>query len=67
MIGDEPGDTDKDPDASEEAVPKSEGRAGLRFYLLYDKISGKRFGDGRRTIYANVMRTMNATSGGRNQ
>ena len=31
MIGDEPGDTDSDPDASEEAVPKSEGRAGLPF------------------------------------
>ncbi len=31
MIGDEPGNTNKDPDASEKAVPKSEGRAELPF------------------------------------
>ena len=31
MIGDEPGNTNKDPDASEEAVPESEGRAELPF------------------------------------
>ena len=27
VIGDEPGNTNKNPDASEEAVPKGEGRA----------------------------------------
>src|SRR6266487_6040353 len=31
VIGDEPGNTDQDPDASEEAVPKGEGRAELPF------------------------------------
>src|ERR1700675_204442 len=31
VIGDEPGNTIEDPDASEEAVPKSEGRAELPF------------------------------------
>jgi hypothetical protein len=30
VIGDEPGNTNEDPDASEEAVPKGEGRAELR-------------------------------------
>src|SRR5450631_152161 len=33
VIGDEPGNTNKDPDASEEAVPKGEGRAQLPFLL----------------------------------
>src|SRR5450631_2138965 len=33
VIGDEPGNTDKDPDASEEAVPESEERAELPFLL----------------------------------
>jgi len=33
VIGDEPGNTNKDPDASEEAVPKGEGRAALPFLL----------------------------------
>src|ERR1700687_3550740 len=31
VIGDEPGNTNEDPDASEEAVPKGEGRAELPF------------------------------------
>src|ERR1700674_2627254 len=31
VIGDEPGNTNEDPDASEEAVPKGEGRAELSF------------------------------------
>jgi hypothetical protein len=31
VIGDEPGNTDKDPDASEKAVSESEGRAGLPY------------------------------------
>ena len=38
VIGDEPGNTDKDPGASEEALCESEAGAGYRFYLLYDKI-----------------------------
>jgi hypothetical protein len=31
VIGDEPGNTNEDPDTSEEAVPKGEGRAELPF------------------------------------
>ena len=38
VIGYEPGNTDQDPDASEEAVPESARRPNYRFYLLYDKV-----------------------------
>jgi RNA-directed DNA polymerase len=38
VIGDEPGNTDKDPDASEKAVSKGEGGAELSFLLLYEKM-----------------------------
>jgi RNA-directed DNA polymerase len=38
VIGDEPGNTREDPDPSEEALSQGEGGAGIRFYLLYDKI-----------------------------
>jgi hypothetical protein len=37
VIGDEPGNTDSDPDPSEKAVSSGEGGACV-FYLLYDKI-----------------------------
>ena len=38
MIGDEPGNTNEDPDAAEKAVSESEAEPNYRFYLLYDKI-----------------------------
>src|SRR6266487_1509335 len=42
VIGDEPGNTDQDPDASEEAVPKGEGRAELPFlFALRQDVPGR--------------------------
>src|SRR6202049_3356596 len=42
-IGDEPGNTNEDPDASEEAVPKGEGRAELSFLsALRQDVPGNR-------------------------
>ena len=38
VIGDEPGNTNEDPDAAEKAVSESEAEPNYRFYLLYDKI-----------------------------
>ena len=38
MIGDEPRNTEKDPDASEEATFEGKDEPTYRFYLLYDKI-----------------------------
>jgi hypothetical protein len=38
VIGDEPGNTDNDPDPSEKAIPQGEAEPAFRFYLLYDKI-----------------------------
>src|ERR1700730_8824762 len=50
VIGDEPGNTDKDPDASEEAVPKGEGRAELPFlFALRQDVPGRRAGPCLRT------------------
>src|ERR1700719_3648002 len=61
VIGDEPGNTNEDPDASEEAVPKGEGRAELPFlsalrqdvpgghsgpYLRTGKVQSRRAGRG---------------------
>jgi len=44
VIDDESGNTNKDPDASEKAVPKSEGRAGLPFLpALRQDIPGGQF------------------------
>jgi len=38
VIDDESGNTNSDPDASEEAVSESEEEPNYRFYLLYDKM-----------------------------
>jgi len=38
VIGDEPRNTEKDPDASEEATFEGKDEPTYRFYLLYDKI-----------------------------
>src|SRR5712692_8437321 len=45
VIGDEPGNTNEDPDTSEEAVPKGEGRAELPFlFALRQDVPGRRAG-----------------------
>src|SRR5580698_9138765 len=50
VIGDEPGNTNEDPDASEEAVPKSEGRAALPFLpALRQDVPGRHSGPCLRT------------------
>src|ERR1700736_2617712 len=50
VIGDEPGNTIEDPDASEEAVPKSEGRAELPFlHALRQHVPGRSSGPCLRT------------------
>src|ERR1700676_222948 len=50
VIGDEPGNTNKDPDASEKAVPKGEGRAELPFLpALRQDVPGRHSGPCLRT------------------
>src|SRR6266849_2553820 len=50
VIGDEPGNTIEDPDASEEAVPKSEGRTELPFLpALRQDVPGRSSGPCLRT------------------
>src|SRR6266481_3445929 len=50
VIGDEPGNTDENPDASEEAVPKGEGRAELPFlFALRQDVPGRCAGPCLRT------------------
>src|SRR6202049_4392783 len=50
VIGDEPGNTNEDPDASEEAVPKGEGRAELPFLpALRQDVPGRHSGPCLRT------------------
>src|ERR1700680_3171273 len=50
VIGDEPGNTNEDPDASEEAVPKGEGRAELSFLsALRQDVPGRHSGPCLRT------------------
>src|ERR1700693_5166622 len=50
VIGDEPGNTNEDPDVSEEAVPKGEGRAELPFLsALRQDVPGRHSGPRLRT------------------
>src|ERR1700680_1094110 len=50
VIGDEPGNTNKDPDASEKALPKGEGRAELPFLpALRQDVPGRHSGPCLRT------------------